>query len=154
MQQAEMSKAQAAQAKNELEAYIISTQGRLGGDEEVQAVTTDKQREAFQTELSEVEEWLYDQGEHEQASVFRCVDETKQMKASRKPKQMKPNPLIATKVAAQDDMTPVPSVHSNSHASQHTDVSAACVWHNTQHAQAQVSNMSHTLYGLLCRVHL
>lgn len=71
MQQAEMSKAQAAQAKNELEAYIISTQGRLGGDEEVQAVTTDKQREAFQTELSEVEEWLYDQGEHEQASVFR-----------------------------------------------------------------------------------
>ena len=72
MQQAELSKAQAAQAKNELEAYIISTQGRLGGDEEVQAVTTDKQREAFQTELSEVEEWLYDQGEHEQASVFRC----------------------------------------------------------------------------------
>lgn len=87
MQQAEMSKAQAAQAKNELEAYIISTQGRLGGDEEVQAVTTDKQREAFQTELSEVEEWLYDQGEHEQASVFRCVGETKQMKASRKIKQ-------------------------------------------------------------------
>ena len=72
MQQAEVSKAQAAQAKNELEAYIISTQGRLGDDEEVQAVTTDKQRQAFQKDLSQVEEWLYDQGEHEQASVFRC----------------------------------------------------------------------------------
>ncbi len=71
LQQAEVSKAQAAQAKNELEAYIISTQGRLADDEEVEAVTTDKQRQSFQKELSKVEDWLYDQGEHEQAPVFR-----------------------------------------------------------------------------------
>lgn len=71
LQQAEVSKAQAAQAKNELEAYIISTQGRLTDDEEVAAVTTDKQRSSFQNELSKVEDWLYDQGEHEQAPVFR-----------------------------------------------------------------------------------
>ena len=73
LQQAEVSRAQAAQAKNELEAYIISTQGRLDDDEEVQAVTTDKQRQTFQKDLSKVEDWLYDQGEHEQASVFRCI---------------------------------------------------------------------------------
>ncbi len=73
LQQAEASKAQAAQAKNELEAYIISTQGRLADDEEVGAVTTDKQRRSFQNELSKVEDWLYDQGEHEQAPVFRFV---------------------------------------------------------------------------------
>ena len=73
LQQAEVSRAQAAQAKNELEAYIISTQGRLDDDEEVQAVTTDKQRQTFKKELSKVEDWLYDQGEHEQASVFRCM---------------------------------------------------------------------------------
>ena len=72
LQQAEQSRAAAAQAKNELEAYIISTQGRLGDDEEVQAVSSDKQRTAFHADLGKVEEWLYDQGEHEQAPVFRC----------------------------------------------------------------------------------
>ena len=71
LQEAEQSRAAAAQAKNELEAYIISTQGRIGDDEEVQAVTTDMQRASFQADLGRVEEWLYDQGEHEQASVFR-----------------------------------------------------------------------------------
>lgn len=71
LQQAEVSKAQAAQAKNELEAYIITTQGRMADDEEVEAVTTDKQRQSFRKELSKVEDWLYDQGEHEQAPVFR-----------------------------------------------------------------------------------
>ncbi len=73
LQQAEVSKAQAAQAKNELEAYIITTQGRMADDEEVEAVTTDKQRQSFRKELSKVEDWLYDQGEHEQAPVFRFV---------------------------------------------------------------------------------
>ncbi|KAL3157632.1 hypothetical protein ABBQ32_012079 [Trebouxia sp. C0010 RCD-2024] len=71
LQQAEQSRAAAAQAKNDLEAYIISTQARLADDEEVQAVTTNKQRIAFQADLSKVEDWLYDQGEHEQAPVFR-----------------------------------------------------------------------------------
>ena len=71
LQQAEQRRAAAGQAKNELEAYIISTQARLADDEEVQAVTTDKQRSAFQADLSKVEDWLYDQGEHEQAPVFR-----------------------------------------------------------------------------------
>ena len=71
LQQAEVSRAQAAQAKNELEAYIISTQGRLADDEGVEAITTDKQRQSFQSELSKVEDWLYDQVEHEQAPVFR-----------------------------------------------------------------------------------
>lgn len=71
LQQAEQSRAAAAQAKNELEAYIISSQGRLGDDAEMQAVTTNKQRTAFQADLAKVEDWLYDQGEHEQAPVFR-----------------------------------------------------------------------------------
>ncbi len=71
LQQAEVSKAQAAQAKNELEAYIITAQGRVVDDEVVQSVTTDKQRQTFQKDLTKVEDWLYDQGEHEQASVFR-----------------------------------------------------------------------------------
>ena len=74
LQEDERQRAQAAQAKNELEAYIISTQGRLD-DEEVEAVTTAKQRQAFKKDLGKVEEWLYDQGEHEQASVFRLTAE-------------------------------------------------------------------------------
>lgn len=71
MRQAETNRAEAAQAKNELEAYIISTQSALSGDEDVQAVTTSKQRDTFHADLTKVEEWLYDQGEHEQAPLFR-----------------------------------------------------------------------------------
>ena len=71
MRQAETNRAEAAQAKNELEAYIISTQSALSGDEDIQAVTTSKQRDTFHADLSKVEEWLYDQGEHEQAPLFR-----------------------------------------------------------------------------------
>lgn len=71
MRQAETSRAEAAQAKNELEAYIISTQSGLSSDEAIQAVTTSKQRDSFSAALTEVEEWLYDQGEHEQAPLFR-----------------------------------------------------------------------------------
>lgn len=76
LQQAEQGREAAAQAKNDLEAYIISSQGRLGDGEEVQAVTTDKQRTTFQADLSKVEDWLYDQGEHEQAPVFRYETNT------------------------------------------------------------------------------
>ena len=76
LQQAEQQRAAAAQAKNELEAYIISTQGRISDDEEVEAVSTDKQRNSFLTELGQVEEWLYDQGEHEQAPIFRLRSAT------------------------------------------------------------------------------
>ena len=72
MQQAEQGRAEAAHAKNELEAYIISTQARLSSDEDFQAVTTLQQRESFHAALSAVEEWLYDQGEHEKAPLFRC----------------------------------------------------------------------------------
>lgn len=73
MKQAEASKAQAAQAKNELEAYIISTQSALSSNEDFQVVTTEKQREAFSAALSEVEDWLYDEGQHEQAPIFRSA---------------------------------------------------------------------------------
>lgn len=72
MQQAEQGRAEAAHAKNELEAYIISTQSRLSSDEDFEAVTTSQQRDSFHAALSEVEEWLYDQGEHEKAPLFRC----------------------------------------------------------------------------------
>ena len=43
----------------------------LDEDDAVQQVTTPKQRNEFLAALTAAEDWLYDQGEDEQASVFR-----------------------------------------------------------------------------------
>ena len=43
----------------------------LDEDDAVQQVTTQKQRDDFLAALTAAEDWLYDQGEDEQASAFR-----------------------------------------------------------------------------------
>ena len=68
----EHARREASRLKNELEAYIIAFSGRLSGDEEVEKVTTEKQRSEFSDHLLKAEDWLYGDGENEQsADVFR-----------------------------------------------------------------------------------
>eukprot|EP00891_Asterochloris_glomerata_P004630 jgi/Astpho2/4630/Aster-00203 len=72
LKEREEAKHKAAMLKNELESYIISIRSKvLDEDDAVQQVTTPKQRNEFLAALTAAEDWLYDQGEDEQASVFR-----------------------------------------------------------------------------------
>ena len=48
----EKARREASKQKNELEAYIIAFQGRLGEDEDLQAVTTEAQREGFRQSMT------------------------------------------------------------------------------------------------------
>lgn len=64
-------KAETAQAKNNLEAYIINTRDKLEADEEIAKVTTEEQRESFLSQLTEAEDWLYDEGEGEGAPEYK-----------------------------------------------------------------------------------
>ena len=66
----EKARREASKQKNELESYIIAFQGRLGEDEDLQAVTTEAQREAFAEALTAAEDWLYSDGEDSTAAVF------------------------------------------------------------------------------------
>ena len=66
----EKARREASKQKNELESYIIAFQGRLGEDEDLQAVTTEAQREAFAEILTAAEDWLYSDGEESTAAVF------------------------------------------------------------------------------------
>lgn len=70
LEKKEREKRDAARAKNDLESYIISTQGTLE-EEAFEAVTTPKQRAAFQKQLAAMEDWLYTEGEDEGGPVFR-----------------------------------------------------------------------------------
>ncbi|PSC68342.1 heat shock 70 kDa 17 isoform A [Micractinium conductrix] len=56
-------KREKAKARNDLEAYIIATRDKVEGNEEVTAVTTAEQREAFIGQLNDEEDWLYGDGE-------------------------------------------------------------------------------------------
>ena len=68
--QRDMDKRETAKAKNEFESYIISMQGQLA-DDKFDAVTTQKQRKAFEKQLQTAEDWLFMDGADEAASVFR-----------------------------------------------------------------------------------
>ncbi|XP_020268798.1 heat shock 70 kDa protein 17 isoform X2 [Asparagus officinalis] len=60
-----------AELKNNLEAYIYSTREKLEDDEEIVKVSTEKERQSFADKLSEVQEWLYTDGEDAAASEFK-----------------------------------------------------------------------------------
>ncbi|KAK9811690.1 hypothetical protein WJX72_008444 [[Myrmecia] bisecta] len=64
-------KRDAARAKNDLEAYIITTRDKLESDDALAKVTTAAQRTAFQSQLTEMEDWLYSEGEDEKGPAFR-----------------------------------------------------------------------------------
>lgn len=67
---AELARKEASKQKNELEAYVIAFRGRLDSDDDVLAVTTEKERSGFLKRLDAAEEWLYSECEHESAAVF------------------------------------------------------------------------------------
>ena len=61
-------------AKSNLEAYIYSTRAKLDEDE-IQAVTTEEEREALKEELMEKEDWLYMDGAHATAKEYKKTHE-------------------------------------------------------------------------------
>ncbi|KAG5182248.1 heat shock protein 70 [Tribonema minus] len=63
-----------AAAKNDLEAYILMVRNAAGEDakKELKAVTTEEQREELVTLANQLEEWLYDDGWDEEASVYKA----------------------------------------------------------------------------------
>eukprot|EP00884_Botryococcus_braunii_P010956 jgi/Botrbrau1/19862/Bobra.0549s0002.2 len=75
----EVAKAETAAARNELEAYIISTREVLE-EEDVAAVASADQRGTFQALLTETEDWLYTDGDSDPAPTFRNkLDELKKL---------------------------------------------------------------------------
>jgi hypoxia up-regulated 1 len=64
-------KAEAAEAKNNLESYIIATRDRVNEEETVAAVTTTEQREELVSDLMDAEDWLYMDGENASVEEFR-----------------------------------------------------------------------------------
>eukprot|EP00775_Hariotina_reticulata_P013787 gene13787-13908_t len=68
---AETVKAATAKAKNDLEAYIISTREKLETEEGLQQVTSEESRVAFTEQLTAAEDWLYGDGETEGAEAFK-----------------------------------------------------------------------------------
>ena len=69
---AEKDEAKRAQeaAKSNLEAYIYSIREKMVEDEEIQKVTDEAQREAFGSELTEAEDWLYMDGADASSAEF------------------------------------------------------------------------------------
>lgn len=61
-----------AQAKNDLETYVLKVRGNMGDDltKQLEDVTTEEQRTEMLRLANELEEWLYDEGWDEEASVY------------------------------------------------------------------------------------
>ncbi|XP_073000224.1 heat shock 70 kDa protein 17 [Typha latifolia] len=59
-----------AELKNNLEEYIYSTREKLEDNLEIEKVSTEQERQSFVEKLSEVQEWLYMDGEDAPASEF------------------------------------------------------------------------------------
>eukprot|EP00195_Chlamydomonas_chlamydogama_P003215 CAMPEP_0202919692 /NCGR_PEP_ID=MMETSP1392-20130828/76466_1 /ASSEMBLY_ACC=CAM_ASM_000868 /TAXON_ID=225041 /ORGANISM="Chlamydomonas chlamydogama, Strain SAG 11-48b" /LENGTH=990 /DNA_ID=CAMNT_0049613149 /DNA_START=318 /DNA_END=3290 /DNA_ORIENTATION=+ len=68
---AEAIKRETAAAKNDLESYIIKTREKLETDDRVKKVTTEELRVKFTEQLTEMEDWLYMDGDNEQAVEYR-----------------------------------------------------------------------------------
>ena len=61
-------------AKSNLEAYIYAARAKLD-EEEIQAVTTEEERESLKEELMEKEDWLYMDGAHATAKEYKKTHE-------------------------------------------------------------------------------
>jgi len=57
-------------AKNDLESFIISL-GSLLYDEAIEAASTEEARDKLRAEAERLEDWLYDEGEEEEASTYK-----------------------------------------------------------------------------------
>lgn len=60
-----------AKARNDLEAFIISARERVDSNKDLEAVSTEAQRQEIQTALTDAEDWLYGDGETANASEYR-----------------------------------------------------------------------------------
>ncbi|GAB4822077.1 hypothetical protein N2152v2_009123 [Parachlorella kessleri] len=67
----DLTKRETAKTKNDLEAYIISTRDTLESDKSLAKVTTDEQREALLSQLNDMEDWLYGDGDTASAKEYR-----------------------------------------------------------------------------------
>ncbi|XP_044404029.1 heat shock 70 kDa protein 17 [Triticum urartu] len=69
-----------AELKNNLESYIYSMKEKLEESTDMLAVSTEQERESFTEKLSEVQDWLYMDGEEAQANEFQeRLDQLKAM---------------------------------------------------------------------------
>ncbi|KAM3243201.1 hypothetical protein ACQJBY_055270 [Aegilops geniculata] len=69
-----------AELKNNLESYIYSMKEKLEENTDMLAVSTEQERESFTEKLSEVQDWLYMDGEEAQANEFQeRLDQLKAM---------------------------------------------------------------------------
>merc|ERR1719273_944102 len=68
--EAEQMRALNAEAKNVLEAYIIETREKLSGDEVVEKVSTEEEREQLRGEFDKTEDWLYEEGKDLDAKAY------------------------------------------------------------------------------------
>eukprot|EP00850_Spirogloea_muscicola_P022840 SM000314S12184 [mRNA] locus=s314:20611:26618:+ [translate_table: standard] len=68
------SKRETEEAKNSLESYIFATLDKLeaGNENGVNKVSTEDQRNEFRAKMSEVEDWLYAEGDNANATEFRA----------------------------------------------------------------------------------
>eukprot|EP00245_Coleochaete_scutata_P012766 TRINITY_DN499_c1_g2_i1.p1 TRINITY_DN499_c1_g2~~TRINITY_DN499_c1_g2_i1.p1 ORF type:complete len:545 (-),score=158.42 TRINITY_DN499_c1_g2_i1:541-1992(-) len=64
-------KRETAAAKNALEAYIYDTREKLDSLDNIGKVSTEGQRDALRGELTDAEDWLYEDGEHATAADFK-----------------------------------------------------------------------------------
>ncbi|KAL5207944.1 hypothetical protein ABZP36_032379 [Zizania latifolia] len=60
-----------AELKNNLESYIYSMKEKLEESTDILTVSTEQERESFAEKLSEVQDWLYMDGEDAQANEFK-----------------------------------------------------------------------------------
>nr|QBS00792.1 HSP70 [Agave sisalana] len=88
-----------AELKNNLEEYIYSTREKLEDNEEIVKVSTEKERQSFAEKLSEVQEWLYTDGEDATASEFK--DRLDSLKAIGDPIFFRWNELTARPAASE-----------------------------------------------------
>jgi hypoxia up-regulated 1 len=69
-----------AELKNNLESYIYSMKEKLEENTDMLTVSTEQERESFNEKLSEVQDWLYMDGEEAQANEFQeRLDQLKAM---------------------------------------------------------------------------
>ncbi|KAK8914402.1 Heat shock 70 kDa protein 17 [Platanthera zijinensis] len=60
-----------AELKNSLEGYIYSTREKLEDNEEIKKISSHDEQQLFEVKLSEVQDWLYTDGEDASANEFK-----------------------------------------------------------------------------------
>lgn len=119
LDEADAEKRRCADAKNALESFVYSTREKLE-DSEIEEVSTEEQRDAVRAELSEVSEWLYDEGED--ATTKEYVDRLDALKKLSDPlltraRELVEAPRLAQEMRdmvaeARDTLSTLPDTHS------------------------------------------